>query len=505
MRPLAFLSLLFALAGCGSDRRSSSAEPGTSAARTGPDAVVLRAPRDGGRITAALYPALDSTVWRSQEPAPALDRALAFDAEGGSLAAVSDDGTPVRLDLRLGTVRRANPKPLASLASLDGVDIFGVQPDGAVTRLVPSGGEWSVRVRGTVQEIVPQRDGSVVVAAARGTTGLVWRFRPPSTRASDSLVVDAAGHVVDARTSERVYFANGAELAGVQTRALDALDDVTFDASVRALAATPSGDRFYASLEGEESLGVLDRYSNRVSGTVDLPGVASDLRIDPVGRYVIARAAQGDSAWLVAVSTNTVVGTIRSAWRGDLPLVLPDGAVLTAVGNDAVIVDGATMKVARTIAGGASEWWHVVQWNGFRPRAAGLDRPVRFESTAPPDSAAADTTVPPDTAAVDTTVPPPHDTTPSRPARPRIEIAEAATISSAGFTVQFAAANTERDARATLAKLRLPEKVAARIVPAVRDGRTLYRVVAGPFATRAQAERVGKASGHAYWLYAGAP
>ena len=46
---------------------------------------------------------------------------------------------------------------------------------------------------------------------------------------------------------------------------------------------------------------------------------------------------------------------------------------------------------------------------------------------------------------------------------------------------------------------------APRIATTVRDDRTLYRVVLGPYPTRADAERVGKASGRSYWVFEGAP
>ena len=45
----------------------------------------------------------------------------------------------------------------------------------------------------------------------------------------------------------------------------------------------------------------------------------------------------------------------------------------------------------------------------------------------------------------------------------------------------------------------------ARVVTAVRDGSTIYRVVLGPYATREQAERIGRESKQSYWIYEGGP
>jgi cell division protein FtsN len=44
-----------------------------------------------------------------------------------------------------------------------------------------------------------------------------------------------------------------------------------------------------------------------------------------------------------------------------------------------------------------------------------------------------------------------------------------------------------------------------RITTSERAGKTLYRVVLGPYPSRAEAERVGRASGQSYWIFEGAP
>jgi cell division septation protein DedD len=79
-----------------------------------------------------------------------------------------------------------------------------------------------------------------------------------------------------------------------------------------------------------------------------------------------------------------------------------------------------------------------------------------------------------------------------------------ATSPSAGFTVQFAAVLSEEIAREAAAAVQVDGRT-PRITSTVRDGRTVYRVVLGPFPTREEAERVGRASGRSYWVFEGAP
>ena len=75
----------------------------------------------------------------------------------------------------------------------------------------------------------------------------------------------------------------------------------------------------------------------------------------------------------------------------------------------------------------------------------------------------------------------------------------------APVVVRANAAPSEREARRALARLKLPGTT-LRVVPRAFDGQTVYRVVAGPFASRAEAERVGRAAGPGnYWVYGGAP
>jgi cell division protein FtsN len=70
--------------------------------------------------------------------------------------------------------------------------------------------------------------------------------------------------------------------------------------------------------------------------------------------------------------------------------------------------------------------------------------------------------------------------------------------------VSFAVLLDAVKAREAAAKIVVDGKT-ARVVPGSNDGIPVYRVVLGPYATREEAERVGKASGQAYYVYAGAP
>jgi cell division septation protein DedD len=297
------------------------------------------------------------------------------------------------------------------------------------------------------------------------------------------------------RVGDRVYFVVDSGLVGVSGRDLALVPRVRFPQPVRALAPTPSGDRIFVLTEGSSEIAVVNRYREVIESRIALPGVASELRMDPLGRYLLARAESASTAWVVAVGTARVLGSVETAWRADLPLVLPDGAIALAQEEDVVLVDGETLQPRGTIEGGVEDYWLLVLWNGFRPRAPGLDTAVTFAGT--------------DTAITDYAEPPPPplpapQTAPPPPPPDTQRVADAPRPRASGFHVSFAALLSEDRAR------RLADSIAvdgqrARVVAGTTSGTRVYRVLLGPYASREQAERIGRESGRSYWIFEGNP
>ena len=242
-----------------------------------------------------------------------------------------------------------------------------------------------------------------------------------------------------------------------------------------------------------------------------------------MGRYVLARAAEGDTAYVISVSTDRMIGDVPTQWRADLPAVAPNGWLALVRGKDVVLVDAESLATRRAIVGGATDDWMFISWNGFRPRAASLDQPVTFESG---DSVRRDTSEnpfsgatpsPSDTLERDSTktaarapaarapaAPAPSGTAPgAHGAPPSHPVADSAPKQS-GFTVQFAALRAQDAANDVLKDLHV-RGATPRLVATTRDGVTIDRVVIGPFPTREDAESVARTSGKSYWVYEGAP
>jgi cell division septation protein DedD len=515
--------LAFVLAACGpSDRPDTNArhDAPSASSSTGPDQIILRIPRSGGAVRAYRYPQLDSVIWTSGTNAAAPGRVLAFDADAGSLAYVDRNGIPGRIDLRSGTIGAATRAKLTSLSSSDGWSIYGIAANGSITRLTPSG-DWTFAPPKRARLVLPQQDGTLLVLTDHGSDLGVIRLRPPDTDVMDSAAVPDAPRILHAQVGDRVYFGIDSSLIALRGRTLQVTPPLHLAGGVRAVAPTPSGDRLFVATDSSRNLVVVDRYRDQVERSIELPGVVSALRMDPLGRYVLARAAKADSAWVVAVGTARVIGSVATEWRDDLPIVAPDGALLLAQENDVVIVDGETLRPRTTMRGAGKDFWHLIVWNGFRPRAGELDQPVTFADSdsaarAVPDSGDTVTAVPapkpiPDTAngQAATMGRPPRAPIP-RPAPPRLpadtgtRTAPAQPATPHGWIVSFAAFVSEQPARQRAAAISVGGQT-ARVVTGQTNGTTIYRVILGPYPTKADAERVGRESRESFWVYEGNP
>ncbi len=492
MRRLALI-LPIVLAACGRAPVAGSTSGGSTASASGPDAVLLRFPRLGGTARAYRWWS-DTAVWASTQRSPAIGDAIAFDAKQGILVIFDAARVPVRIDLRVGRVTPATAERLRAVASADGFGVFGVAPTGEVVRLTSSG-VWRFKPPAPVRSLLPLPDGALLILsdAADGRV-TIRKVRPPQKVTTDSVTIAGADLLIPTAVGDRVYFAAGDHLEGLRTRDLQRSLYITFSNTVRAVEPTPSGDRLFVAVQDSPTLFVVDRYDSAVRDRIALADAPIALRMDPDGQYLLARSAGGDSARVIAIGTHRAIGAVATAWRADLPFIAPDGGLALALDDALVIVDAETKRERARVPNGAADVWALVRWNGFRPRSASLDEPVRFVDEFA-DSLSADTVAAhpaaesPEPVAVPSPVP---------PSDARAE------LKSSGWMLSFAAALSESRARSMAAAMRV-EGANPRVQVSQRDGTTVFRVVAGPFATREAADEAGRRSGLPYWVFAVAP
>jgi DNA-binding beta-propeller fold protein YncE len=541
-------ALALALAACSSaDDRGA---PAASGAPLGPDAIVLRVPATGGPARAYRYPALDTLIWTTRAALPAQVQPLAFSIDAGTLAFRDGAGVAWRLTLGSGQLERAYAAPLDDAVSLDGTTVYGTS-DGTLLRLTTTESTpWRASTAARQSQLQPLRDGGVLLIGQRPPETVLTRFRPPATTPVDSAVLSGPARLISAAGGDRYYLSDGPRgLVSVRARDLETLGTIALGDSIVATTSSPSGDRVYVlgHDDDEARVQVIAKYTDEIIAKIDVPADARDLRMDPLGRYVLVRTGgDADSVLVIGVATNAVVGRIVSPWRADLPLVLPDGRLATLRGDDVLVLSADRFQAVSVVALGARDIWAVVQWNGFRRRsgdgpfrasAARVDTTTRRATdtalaagasvdsagSGPPADSGAGSAVTDSSsqrrrsradstrrsgrtgdslrrtgAQVDTLsatrVRPPQAATP--PAAP-------ATLGVRGtFVVQFAALKAEQPARRLASSIKANGEQ-AHVVVTSSNGSTLYRVILGPFQSRADAEAAGRASARDYWVFEG--
>jgi hypothetical protein len=221
----------------------------------------------------------------------------------------------------------------------------------------------------------------------------------------------------------------------------------------RAVVFSPAGHRLYVARRTADGLAVIDRYTHRELARLRLPAPAAVLRADPLGRWLLAGPGSADSAWLVDLPSRAVRGLVATPWGKDLPAVAPDGTLLLRQAGDVVAVDPDSLAERARVAGGAADLWLVSSW---RPRGM----------AAPAADAAAAATV----------------AEGEGPVFVQVSVSQ---------NREWSAENAQQLARAGLPAQVLPPASA-------EDG---YRVVLGPYPTRAAAEAIGRKLGRPFWIF----
>ena len=274
-------------------------------------------------------------------------------------------------------------------------------------------------------------------------------------------VIPSAGDVAATRWGDLVAVAGDSGVLLVDPLARREPAFVALADHPRALAFSPSGHRVYVARRTGAGLAVIDRYERAEIDGVALPTPAATVRADPFGRWLLARPSIGDSVWVVDLPVKTLVGSVATSWDADLPAIAPDGSLLVGQGNDLVAYQPDSVKETGRVAGGNADLWTFTTW---RPR--GGYRAALVDARASP--AAAD-----------------------------------AAGTEGQLYVQVSSSQNEEWSKGMAQQLSRAG-LTARVLPpkGPDDG---FRVALGPYATREQAEAIGRKLGRPFWIYEPTP
>ena len=420
---------------------------------------LLRLPRRGGepRIYDAL--SLKRVAWRPRGRLPALERAIGADLDQRLAFALAAKGGIAVVDLETGTIRSAADD--AAVASL-GPDrtLWTVDGEGAVTALVR-------RTARAVAGKAPARpalfgtgSGQLVALGASGDPRAVLLGGPEEGTTADL----PPGPVASTQWGDLVAVAADTAVV-LWNPATGDVSSIRMRRGAKAVAFSPAGHRLYV-LNDEPRLQVLDRESEQTLGSVDLPDSARSIRPDPLGAYLLVRAAAGDSVWVVDPAARTIHGAVRTEWAADLPTIVGSRFLLVRRGEDVVALDleRDSLPEAGRIDGGAEDLWLPLDWTPRRGRDGAQDEET--EET-PAEAEAADA--------------------------PAIRADTTGPVPGAASTIYLQLSSSRNPAWANdLTQQLRAAGVAALVLPA---GDSLYRVVVGPYATREEAEAAARSLG----------
>ncbi len=219
----------------------------------------------------------------------------------------------------------------------------------------------------------------------------------------------------------------------------------------RLVQISPSAHRVYTVL-GDDVLVSMGRFVAEVDEQLRLDGRIVDLRMDPLGRVMLARS-ENESFWIVDLMSFDVVTAVQGSWGPDLPAVAPDGTILVQQDDRLVALNGANYETVAAVAASPGDRWLATAWD---------------------------------------------------PRRPALEFAADSTESGeqAGVVmyVQVSSSRNPAWAQAFADELSRAGLNASVLQPDSTE-ELLYRVVLGPFTTREEAEANGRRLGRAYWIF----
>ncbi|MEP7324727.1 MAG: SPOR domain-containing protein [Gemmatimonadota bacterium] len=426
---------------------------GLALSNASPPASLLRLPRAGGAAIVYRLPRLQNTDWPSAGAFPPLKSALGADLDQRLVFAAGAGNQIVALDLENGKVRTYLAAVRNTIIGPDGV-LYTVDDSNQVTQIVrrtPT--RFTDRLPaqprdlfGTLNDellaIIPGNKNQLILLSPDQP---VERFPLPTGQAAATMWGDLVAIAADTAV---VLYTPHVE---------PPLRSIRVDGHARGVDFSASGHRLYVSRE-KDGLLEIDRYTDKVLRTIDLPGPAGELRSDPYGRWLLVHPAGVDSVWVIDLSSGSYQAAFPTDWASDLPVVAAGSILLLKQGDDVIAHDLTVAGMPETgrVNGGATDLWLPIAWTPER----GTRLPVQADSTLPVASDSVQSS------------------------RVYLQVSSSQNPDWAGDLAQ------------KLKEVGLP----ASVLNPHRDGDP-YRVVLGPYESRETAEAAGRKLGRPFFIY----
>lgn len=412
--------------------------------------VAIRLPVKGGVPQLYRLPRLTPVDGVLKGRLSPVDRVIGLDPESEFLFVTTAKHELIGLDLGSGRVDTVAIRVKQAALGPDGT-IYAVDSSRHVISLSRrTRFAWPQALTALPRDLFGATDQHLVGVIPQDKLLVAAADQPPTVRP-----IAAGGDVTATRWGDLVAVASDSGVTFYDPLARREPAFVKLADPPRALAFSPSGHRIYVGRRSVPGLAVVDRYERREVDGIALPGPVAALRLDPLGRWLLARPAVGDSAWIVDLPIKRHTGIVPTQWQPDLPAISPDGMLIYRRGSDVIASRPDSLTDVGKVTNGAADLWVLTSW---LPRGV----PATTVSTAAADSTGK--------------------------------------AGSEGPLYVQVSTSQNPEWSGHLADDLTRAGLAARVLPPQHpdDG---YRVVLGPYATREQAEATGRRLGRPFWIY----
>jgi hypothetical protein len=443
---------LLLLAGCGD--AADPPEQAPAALDRTPPTRLIRLDRSGGDAIVYDLPGLSVADWEARNRLPAIEAVIGSSTTPAQVVLRDTRGNLVALGLESRRSRTLDEAVALAAIGADGslytVDTVGRAFEAG--RRTPQ--RYAHAFAGVPDHLAAGAEGRLIGV---DTAAPALEVLSPS----DTLrvVPIAAGRVALSSWGDLVAVAADTALLLYQPSSDDPPAAVDIEGALD-VAFSPSGHRIYV-LAREGELVTVDRFSRRVRGRLNLPGEGVALRAGSFGRWLLVGTAGGNSAWVIDLDADSLVGELPTTWGAQFPLLASSNLVVIADGDDVVArsLTAAGFPETGRVADAADDAWVSVTWG-----ADGADA----DAGEPGDANVADSAAPADSA-------------------PGEQV-----------FLQVSSSQNPEWAQALADKLGAAGLDASVLQPSGEN--TGYRVVLGPFASREEAETAGRSLGMPYFV-----
>jgi hypothetical protein len=426
---------------------------------------LLGVPQAGGVAEARDLSDPRHVVWTGNTELPASVEARAL--PGGRIILRTAEGVVHTYDPPSDAlVRVGDVEPQAVWMGDGSVGLY-LSPDGSLLE-VGRDGVWRYGLDEEVLWAAPAEGGVLVAVADDGGRPALWLLRhdedePVETGAAS---VRPPGVVTAWGRRAVLSSAGGRGLVVLTVSPIEPAGELDLGGPVLALATSPSTHEVYVALDDPPRLAAVNRFNLTSRVLSELASPAMSVRPSLFGEGILVE--QDGRVSRIPVGGGAP-GRVRTSWRPDLPVGLPDGRVIGAADGSMLVVDPLTGVEEALEDAESDRWWLAVHWN---PASAIVtaDRVTGEVVRTPAASGEPDS-------GVDAAKPAVRPATPGPPA---------------GFYAIVGSARQSEGIRSLVQSLR--DSGFSTQVQSFPDeaGRTWYRGLVGPYGSRSEAEAAAR-------------